>query len=99
MASRKISLAEAFLVAGRRGLTAAEAERVAGPCWRLRLAELRAEGWRFREDRRRFGRRGVFRWVLLYAPPAEPSESEKLSDPVLFEPEPPRPVSAVKGVV
>ena len=94
--SKKADLGAAFELAGRRGLTAAEASRIAGSAWRLRLAELKADGWRFREDRRRFGRQGVFRWVLVFAPAEEHPHVEE-SAPALFEPEAPRPASALEA--
>jgi hypothetical protein len=86
MAWRKDILGQAFEAASARGggLTAAEMTSAVGSNWQRWLDELKADGWMFREDPRRFGKPGTFRWMVVYAPPAPvvdegPGEPEQLA--------------------
>ena len=69
MLSRKEVLGQAFVAAGERGLTGRQMQMAVGGNWSRWLGELKVDGWMFREDPSRYGRRGdVFRWVLRYEP-------------------------------
>lgn len=100
-------LLDAFVDAGRRGLTAAEMHARVGGGWPRRLAGLEDAGCEFREHRSRFarGRRGpgrVFRWELVHAPDPDVAGDE-LDDAVvdeqlaLLDPPAVPPASAIAG--
>ncbi len=91
--TRKDQLLEAFRSAGLRGLTAAEMEAAVGAFWRLRLGELKADGYVFCEHSGRRGR--TFRWVLAL----EPSPAPVAGDDALFVPPPPPPADAIWGEI
>lgn len=75
--SRKELLGQAFIAAGDRGLTGPQMEVEVGTNWRRRLKDLKADGWMFREDPRRFGRPGTFRWICTYVPLAQDAAEQR----------------------
>lgn len=82
--SRKDILAQAFVAAGDRGLTAKQMRAEIGRNWQRWLDELKDAGYMFREVPSRYGRDGaIYRWVLTYEPgPAVPAvevEPEQLA--------------------
>lgn len=95
--TRKELLGQAFVVEGARGLTARQMRDLVGANWRRRLRELVNDGWQFREDPARHGRARVFRWVLIYEPLACGDTCQVQRDPALFDPDPPRPSSALEA--
>ncbi len=92
--ARKERLLEAFRRAGRRGLTAAEMASHGGDWSRLRLSELRDEGYVFVEipSKRRPGT--TFRWILTAEPTVVPDDDAQAS---LFAAPAPAPDSAIGG--
>ncbi len=92
--ARKERLLEAFRRAGRRGLTAAEMAANAGEWSRLRLRELRDDGYVFVEvpSKRRPGT--TFRWILT-AEPTVPADDDAQES--LFAAPAPPPDSAIGG--
>ncbi len=84
--ARKERLLQAFREAGLRGLTADEMRSSTGEFWRLRLSELRADGYQFCEHPSRVRPGTTFRWVLVSEPPTGGGDSA--TQEPLFSPTP-----------
>jgi len=90
--TRKQQLVESFRAAGLRGLTGSEMARLVGAFWRLRLRELRDDGYVFLEHDSRIRPGRIFRWVLVTEP-----APDAIGDDALFVPAPPPPGDAIYG--
>jgi hypothetical protein len=95
--TRKQQLLEAFRTAGRRGLTAREMQREVGVMWRLRLGELRSDGYTFCDVPSRLQPGKTFRWVLVLEPRPD-GDSDDVDDiERLLDPPPSPPGNAIGG--
>ncbi len=84
--ARKERLLEAFRDAGLRGLTADEMRAQTGEFWRLRLSELRDEGYVFSELPSRVRPGTTFRWVLAFEPPTVGADESATQEPLFPAP-------------